>query len=218
MRPIFPPGLSTSTRQRGGKYTLLSQWVNSLECFQHSEVFSHEMWSISWCSEWWAGHGPNGCYILLWWLTRNLTLISEFEGIGEWFHPKNFLGESSWLHSQSGVMNYMFKLWDAVTRAKRQEDVTVDSSGTVVTSDILRQDIPPEVRILSLQCLETVISLRKPYNSVSSQYLAQWMTIESLQSPPRVDLQAESDELVLSVLVESKHEDCVHIAGEWRWE
>ena len=66
----------------------------------------------------------------------------------------------------------MFKLWDAVTRVKRQVDVTVDSSGTVVASDILRQDIPPEVRMLSLQCLETVISLRKPYNFVSSQNMA----------------------------------------------
>ena len=39
------------------------------------------------------------------------------------------------------------------------------------------------------------------------------MTNESLQSPPRVDLQAESDELVLVVLDESKHENIVHIAG-----
>ena len=66
----------------------------------------------------------------------------------------------------------MFKLWDAVTRVKRQEDVTVDSSGTVVALDILKQDIPSGVRMLSLQCLEKVISLRKPYNSVSSQTLA----------------------------------------------
>ena len=39
------------------------------------------------------------------------------------------------------------------------------------------------------------------------------MTIESLQSPPRVDLQAESDELVLVVLDESKLENIVHIAS-----
>ena len=61
----------------------------------------------------------------------------------------------------------MFKLWDAVTRVKSQEDVTVDSSGAVVTPDILKQDIPPGVRMLSLQCLEKVFSLGKPYNSVS---------------------------------------------------
>ena len=51
------------------------------------------------------------------------------------------------------VMNYRFKLGDAVTRVKRQEDLTEDSSETVVTPDILRQDIPPGVRMLSLQCL-----------------------------------------------------------------
>ena len=56
-------------------------------------------------------------------------------------------------YSQSGVMNYMFKLGDAVTRVKRQEDVTEDSSETVVAPDILRQDVPPGVRMLSLQCL-----------------------------------------------------------------
>ena len=39
------------------------------------------------------------------------------------------------------------------------------------------------------------------------------MTIESLQSPPWVDLQAESYELVLVVLDESKLENIVHIAG-----
>ena len=39
------------------------------------------------------------------------------------------------------------------------------------------------------------------------------MTIESLQSPPWVDLQAESYELVLVVLDESKLEIIVHIAG-----
>ena len=39
------------------------------------------------------------------------------------------------------------------------------------------------------------------------------MTIESLQSPPQVDLQAESDELVLVVLDESKLENFVHIAS-----
>ena len=36
-----------------------------------------------------------------------------------------------------GVMNDMFKLGDAVTRVKRQEDVTEDSSETVVAPDIL---------------------------------------------------------------------------------
>ena len=36
-----------------------------------------------------------------------------------------------------GVMNDMFKLGDAVIRVKRQEDVTEDSSETVVAPDIL---------------------------------------------------------------------------------
>ena len=56
-----------------------------------------------------------------------------------------------------GVMNYMFKLGDAVTRVKRQEDVTEDSSETVVAPDILRQDVPPGVRMVSLQCLQSFL-------------------------------------------------------------
>ena len=55
------------------------------------------------------------------------------------------------------VMNDMFKLGDAVTRVKRQEDVTEDSSETVVAPDILRQDVPPGVRMLSLQCLQSFL-------------------------------------------------------------
>ena len=39
------------------------------------------------------------------------------------------------------------------------------------------------------------------------------MTIESLLSPPWVEMQAESFELVLRVLDESKLENIVHIAG-----
>ena len=52
-------------------------------------------------------------------------------------------------------MDYMFKLEDAVTRVKRQEDVTEDSSETVVAPEILRQDVPPGVRMLSLLCLQS---------------------------------------------------------------
>ena len=54
-------------------------------------------------------------------------------------------------------MNNMFKLGDAVTRVKRQEDVTEDSSETVVAPDILRQDVPPGVRMMSLHCLQSFL-------------------------------------------------------------
>ena len=54
-------------------------------------------------------------------------------------------------------MNNMFKLGDAVIRVKGQDDVTEDSSETVVAPDILRQDVPPGVRMMSLYCLQSFL-------------------------------------------------------------
>ena len=80
----------------------------------------------------------------------------------------------------------MFKLKDAVTRGKRQEDVTLDSCGAVVAPDV------PEVG----------------YSAWGQEVVP--AMFESLQSPPRVDMQAEGVELVLGVLDGSKHRNTVH--------
>ena len=77
--------------------------------------------------------------------------LSMSEVVGECFHPENFQGKVP------EVMNDMFKLEDAVIRVKRQEDVTEDSSETVVAPDILRQDVPPGVRMMSLHCLQSFL-------------------------------------------------------------
>ncbi len=57
--------------------------------------------------------------------------LSMSEVVGEWLHPENFQGKVL------EVMNDMFRLGVAVIRVKRQEDVTEDSSETVVAPDIL---------------------------------------------------------------------------------
>ena len=80
------------------------------------------------------------------------------------------------MRSQRFSLAPLFKLRDAITRVKIQADVTLDSSGAVAAPDV------PEAGC-----------------SAWGQEVVRAM-FESLQSLPRVDIQAEDDELELDVL------------------
>ena len=79
------------------------------------------------------------------------------------------------MRSQRFSLAPLFKLRDAVTRVKIQADVTLDSSGAVVAPDV------PEAG----------------YSAWGQEVVP--AMFESLQSPPRVDIRAEDDELELDV-------------------
>ena len=124
-------------------------------------------------------------FILLWWLTMNLSL---FEGVGEWFHPENFLGEGSWLRSyelhvqtrgcshqsQETGRCHWGQQWDCCRSGYPEAGYSAWG-----------QDVVPAMFMI-------VISLGKPCNSVTSRNMARWMTISTLQSPLQVDWHTDS--------------------------
>ena len=156
--PFFPPGLSTSTWQEGKKHPTLSDGIIPMNVFQHSRVFPWRFRGMGWAWAQWVLH---------------LTVVDSpgtslwyqsLRGLESDFVQESFLGESSWLQSQFGVMNYMrsqSSLWllcsnhgtpSPESRVRKMSLWT--AVGLLSLQIFLKQDIPPGVRMLSLQCLE----------------------------------------------------------------